>query len=310
MKHAPLASVVLCTYNRAGLLRGALESLSAQERIGAADLELLVVDDASSDGSRAVAEAAGARVAAGLGHGIASARNIGVAAARGRFVAFFDDDQRASRGWLAALLEGARASGALVAAGPRLLAWPPGLEPDLDPRLPRLLGQEPARGASGFLDGPHLPNTGNVLVLRELFDRLGGFDESLLEGGEDTEWFLRVRRAGLPIWWADAARVEHLIDPGRLEPEALRRRAARQGTSAARIAARHGGLARECIRWTALWAIQSLLLAAARLRGDRRQAAYRAFVRAHAGAFLRQALPPGGRGGPLFRSQDRAGGGV
>jgi glycosyltransferase involved in cell wall biosynthesis len=90
----PQVSVVLPTYNRAGLLREAIASIQAQTFH---DWELLVVDDGSTDETGRVIEtamAADARIRClrGAHHGVSAARNLGVREARSNFVAFLDDD--------------------------------------------------------------------------------------------------------------------------------------------------------------------------------------------------------------------------
>jgi glycosyltransferase involved in cell wall biosynthesis len=96
----PAISVVVPTYNRADYLRESLESVLAQE---APAFEVIVVDDGSTDGTPAVLARFGDAVrTVGQPHGgIAAARNAGVAAARGRFVAFHDSDDVALPGRLA-----------------------------------------------------------------------------------------------------------------------------------------------------------------------------------------------------------------
>jgi glycosyltransferase involved in cell wall biosynthesis len=96
----PLISAVICTYNRAELLRGMLESLSRQS-IDRAAYEVVVVDDGSTDDTRAVVEAFEQRVSLTYGYqrnsGLASARNHGVFLSRAPVVLFLDDDDIASR---------------------------------------------------------------------------------------------------------------------------------------------------------------------------------------------------------------------
>lgn len=94
---APLLSVIVPTRNRATRLRGAIASILGQT-LG--DLEIVVVDDASTDGTRAVVgEAAASDPRVRPLHlpqrrGAAAARNAGLDLARGAFVGFCDDDDR------------------------------------------------------------------------------------------------------------------------------------------------------------------------------------------------------------------------
>lgn len=87
----PLVSVILPVYNRAGWVARAVESVLAQT---CRRFELLVVDDGSTDGTRRVLESFGSRVTIlGQTHaGAEAARNLGLARARGEFVAFIDSD--------------------------------------------------------------------------------------------------------------------------------------------------------------------------------------------------------------------------
>ncbi|HZP12810.1 MAG TPA: glycosyltransferase family A protein [Nevskiaceae bacterium] len=99
---APCVSVVLPTYNRAPTLPRAIHSVLAQ---GFRELELIVVDDGSSDDSEAVVRAiADPRVVylrRDKCSGAAAARNVGLAAARGELIAFQDSDDE----WLPGKLE-------------------------------------------------------------------------------------------------------------------------------------------------------------------------------------------------------------
>ncbi|MFE9657833.1 glycosyltransferase family 2 protein [Micromonospora sp. NPDC006431] len=90
MNPAPTVSVVIPVYNATKTLRRCLDSVAAQTH---PPLEVLVVDDGSTDGSRAVAAAAGVRVLVQpVNGGVSAARNAGVAASTGEVVFFVDSD--------------------------------------------------------------------------------------------------------------------------------------------------------------------------------------------------------------------------
>src|SRR5262245_16886500 len=108
----PLVSVVIPTRNRASLLERTLRSVLAQ-RMG--DLEVVVVDDGSTDDTTSVAGAADVRVAVVRNQtpeGVSAARNRGIAAARGSWIAFCDDDDLWSPEKLTLQLDAAQRAGA------------------------------------------------------------------------------------------------------------------------------------------------------------------------------------------------------
>jgi glycosyltransferase involved in cell wall biosynthesis len=90
----PLVSVIIPTHNRSSLLCEALASVMEQEGRGELfELETIVVDDASTDDTRRVAAEYPVRyIRHPTNLGLSAARNSGIAEARGRYVAFLDDD--------------------------------------------------------------------------------------------------------------------------------------------------------------------------------------------------------------------------
>lgn len=92
-RRTPLVSVVIPTYNRADLLPAAIRSACAQSY---AHLEILVVDDGSTDETAAAVHTIGDPRVRHVPHprnkGLPAARNTGIRAARGEYVAFLDDD--------------------------------------------------------------------------------------------------------------------------------------------------------------------------------------------------------------------------
>lgn len=102
-------SVVLATYNRATSLQATLETFAGLTVPSGITWELLVVDNNSTDGTRAVIERAASEARFGIRYifektqGRSAALNSGIAAAQGEIVAFTDDDVLLHRDWIAAL---------------------------------------------------------------------------------------------------------------------------------------------------------------------------------------------------------------
>ncbi len=244
------ASIVIPTRARLDYLEVALRSLA--EQAAAAGAEVLVVDDAApSPQARELAKRFGARYEPHDGpRGLNVARNTGVRRSAGELVAFVDDDVRASPGWLAALIEAAHAHADVdVFAGP--------IRPRLEGRRWRSCGREGPPITSLDL-GAHDVDAryawgANMAIRRTALERVGAFDESLADGGDEQEWQDRFRAAcggyGRVLYVA-AASVEHrrVGDDARLS--ALSRTAYARGRAARRFDARRGSaptLARESL---------------------------------------------------------------
>jgi GT2 family glycosyltransferase len=220
--NTPDVSVVVCTRNRATLLADALASLydlSTDEFV----YEIVVVDNGSTDGTRAVVKHAGTeskhtiRYVCEAETGIVAARNRGIAEAQGNWIAFFDDDQLADWHWLAELYRGASERGALSVGGAVNLALPADCQRSLAPQVRMLLG-EALHGDEPFRYGGRVtPGCGNWMLARSAFERVGVFQQSIAGRGEDTDLFERLERAGIPSWYVPTAVIHHMTPAERLE---------------------------------------------------------------------------------------------
>ena len=240
-------SVVVTTYNRAHLLQESLESLTRQETAADFSYDIVVVDNASTDSTKATVEeiASGAVVPVTYRYegktGIAHARNRGIVESTGAWIAFFDDDQVADPGWLKELFAIARTSGASSIGGRVILSSGYETPPLRSPFCRSILGETFHGDLPGPLSRKSLPGTGNVLIKRSAFDSIGYFDDSFSRGCEDADFFRRMRRAGFPIWYAPKAIVFHIIPPHRFGHTYLLRSAERQGANYAFLDHKEGG---------------------------------------------------------------------
>ncbi len=275
----PFVTVVVCSYNRADFLRPALESLAAQRTEGVFDYEVLVVNNASTDATRDVIELARAGFPGSLrtviepSPGISFCRNRGIAESRGEWIAFFDDDQLADPRWLAELVDSATRKGVLCAAGTRELALPEGTFRNLAPFCRVLLGEDCGGTAGDDRYGKKFaPTTGNLLVNRTVFEKIGVFDTTLTSG-EDTDLYNRMKKARIPVWYNPAAVVKHVIPPHRLEDAYFLWASARNGWNRARrerdLLPLPGRIARLSARLAQAAIVFLPRLALMKLRGDR-----------------------------------------
>lgn len=198
----PAVTVVVPVRDGAAHLPACLASLAraAQDPVAA---EVIVVDNGSTDGSGEIARAHGARVIPAPGLRVGAVRNAGAREARGRIVAFVDADNEVAGSWLAGCAE-ALADPSVGAAG-----LPYQAPPDAT-WVQRVYDQLRWRPASRA-DTEWL-SAGNIALRREVFDQLGGFDETL-EACEDVDLCARVRRAGLRTVAEPAMASIHHGDP-------------------------------------------------------------------------------------------------
>jgi GT2 family glycosyltransferase len=160
----------------------------------------VVVDNASSDATAAVARAAGATVVAEPVPNRSRARNRGVEAALAERIAFTDADCVAADGWLEALIE-CRGEAPLV-AGPVEVTT--GSRPNAVERL-----EARWRFAQEHWVRQGWAATANLCVERRVLDAVGGFDPAYRQIGEDADLCLRAGRAGFPLAWCPGAVVRH-----------------------------------------------------------------------------------------------------
>ena len=207
-RQCPTVSVVIPVKDRADELRACLTSLQ-QLDYPRQQLEIVVVDDGSSDHTPAVARELGAVLvdSGAVAGGPALARNRGAQVAGGEILAFIDSDCIASPQWLMELLP-VFAEGKVAAVG--------GLVDGMydESALDRYeavmsslnLGGREMSGSSGD-DTFYLPSC-NLLVRKEAFMAAGGFRVAL-QVGEDVDLTWRLRDAGWKIVYLPEGRVMH-----------------------------------------------------------------------------------------------------
>ena len=244
MPAQPAISVVIPSRNRAGYLGAALERLAAQELDE--PYEVIVVDDGSTDGTQELLAAAGVLHArTDPPRGPNAARNRGAAMAGAPLVVLIDDDVRPPPRWLAAYLDGAERHPEAEAFGGPIWAR-------LDGPAPRGCGREPAPITTLDL-GAHDAEaefvwSANMMVRRSALERIGGFDESIVGGGEEEDWLRRLHAAGGRAMYLAGAGLEHRRAGDDVRLRSLMRASYRRGRSMRAYDALRGGspsLARE-----------------------------------------------------------------
>ncbi|MGI8979946.1 MAG: glycosyltransferase [Pirellulaceae bacterium] len=229
MLQSPDITIVVCTHNRAESLRQALASLYDLETGDRFTYEVLVIDNASPDHTPAVIQAAAQESKAPLRgvhepqKGIVAARNRGVLAATGKWIAFFDDDQLADHRWLLELYAAAEVQQVRSVGGAVHLKLPAGGERSLALLVRTLLGESRWSEVTTPYTRSTSPGAGNWLLERDLIVEVGMFQAANQGRNEDSDLYRRICLAGETSWFVPTAIVHHIITPDRLEEPYLLR---------------------------------------------------------------------------------------
>jgi glycosyltransferase involved in cell wall biosynthesis len=228
-------TVVVPTHNRRHLVPATINSILRQQGVS---LELVVVDDGSSDGTGPWLDCLAAddpRIKV-VHHDrprlLPSARNAGIARASARWVAFCDDDDLWAPDKLAAQLHALKASSARWACTGVIL---------VDENL-EIVGHHHVKGGpvlSDLLEANVIPTGSSVVAERSLLDELGGFDKAL-PGSEDWEMWIRMAQHS-PV-----AAVDRPLIAYRLGPQTMSMNIERMRRSWSIIVDRYASLAAEC----------------------------------------------------------------
>lgn len=236
---SPAVSVVVTTHtwDRYGAFRDAIRSVQRQTY---ADTELVCPIDADADmadATRAIADGGVTVEYDPDGTGLSAARNRGARAASGDVYAFLDDDCVASETWVETLVA-AYEDGAIAAGGPAVPEWPTERPWYVPREWDWLVGGGPYHDREREVRNTY---GCNLSVRADVFDALGGFDESLgkagnLEQAEETEFCTRMReRYGEGVRYRPTASVRHRVFAEQLRVGHLLRRAYAQGRAKRRI---------------------------------------------------------------------------
>lgn len=227
--------VAICigTFQRCEFLRDTLAGLARLtfRKMAVPEIEIIIVDNDPSGSARAICEMATPpfriRYVFEPRRGIVHVRNRALAEAGDvGFIAFLDDDEVPSEAWLEELLAAQARFGADAVTGPVLPQYAPGI------------AEWVKRG--GFFARPNYEtgtsldfcSTNNVVIRSEVLARVPRFDDRFqLTGGEDTQFFLRVRRAGGKIVWSRNAVVHETVPKERATLGWILRRGYQSGNS-------------------------------------------------------------------------------
>lgn len=191
----PLVSVIIPVFNGEAFLREAVQSVREAVHVldqKYSDVEIVIVDDGSTDGTATVATSLPetVRYLHQCNKGPAAARNRGIEHARGSLIAFTDADDL----WPAAKLE---------------LQLPYFRDPMIDIVMGRIQQVRLSGRVNGqtraeeFAEPAFSVNLGSAVIRKSVFEHVGLFDETM-RYSEDVDWFMRAREGGAAITTIDA----------------------------------------------------------------------------------------------------------
>lgn len=235
-----IASIIIATKNRCGSLQATLHSFEAVHVPAGLVVELLIMDNGSTDGTAAVVKSARLAdfelkyVLESRG-GKAVALNSALKIACGEIIVLSDDDVRPSPAWLKCITQPIAEGKYDALAGKVSIA----------PQLSRAWMGKMHLGwlaSTDYLDpvAPDRAVGANMSFSRRVLERVYGFDAELGPGAlglwEDTLFSLQLREAGFRLGNASDASVVHHFDPSRLSRAAFLGRARAEGKSSAYVA--------------------------------------------------------------------------
>ncbi len=201
----PRISVIIPTLNEEKMIGKCLDCLEESE-FPRSWFEVIVVDNGSTDRTMEIGRSYSSRlnmvVVQKAGVNISALRNLGAAEAKGKILAFLDADCLVPRNWLKSAAQQLQFEAAGIVGGN--ISIPPGSR--WVARAWYGVAYAPTSGEVSYVP------SGNLLVRRSRFFRVGGFTESL-KTSEDVDLCARARTAGLPIRAVPEMAVVHLRTP-------------------------------------------------------------------------------------------------
>jgi glycosyltransferase involved in cell wall biosynthesis len=225
-------SVCICTYRRPHLLQRTLGGLLKQETNGRFTMTIVVADNDREQSAQSIVDAFRAATSLAITYrveprrNIALARNAAVESAEGDYIAFIDDDEFPTPGWLACLLDACETYHTDGALGP--------IRPCFEHRAPAWLIRsrlcERGEHPPGALLHWRQTTTANALLRRQVLrDLTPPFRPIFPNGGEDQDLFRRLAARGYRFVWSNDAVVHELIPPARCTRSYLIRKALLRG---------------------------------------------------------------------------------
>jgi len=232
-----LVSVVICSYNRAAYIGGALDSLY-QQTASKDDFEVIVVDNNSTDGTEQVVSKWRSENREGYFHystetnqGASYARNTGAQLAKGEWLCFMDDDAIATPSYIENIIKHIHAKPEAIGFGGRIIPKYIPSEPIwMSYYVSSLVGNFDYAPTSCAFENGKYPIESNMIVKKDIYESIGGFNTALPGvvgtlriGGEGKELFYKILALGHTIYYDPSICVHHVVEVKKLTSEYMYR---------------------------------------------------------------------------------------
>lgn len=226
----PILSVIVCTYNREKYIGKCLEHL-ANQSIDNEKFEIVLVNNVSTDNTEKIVlniiekyPEVSIQYFVENNQGHTFARNRGILESTGTLLSFIDDDAFVKPDFCHSIINFFNRRSDVVALGGRIIpsyekSEPPWMSQYLLPLVAALDKGDKEKMFKGW----SFPIGANMAFRKTVFDKYGNFDVNLgrrgegLEGGDEKEVFLRLKKKDEKIYYVPSVVVDHIIPPHRVE---------------------------------------------------------------------------------------------
>lgn len=222
-----MISVIICTYSRAQHLKNGLEILEKQT-LSQDKFEVIVVDNNSTDNTQEVCQDFEKNTSLNYTYylekkqGLSSARNRGLALAKGSIISFIDDDAIATEHFLEELhLFYDNYPNINCAGGKVEPVYEIGKEPEWLSKYLWGLVVKVDMGEEIIQYDKKYPAGCNMSFRKEIFDNYGGFNEDLTYRGDEKFFFHKLKENNEPFYYVPKAKVFHFIEEKRTSKEGV-----------------------------------------------------------------------------------------
>jgi len=250
-----LISVIVCTYNRQEYIGDCLKHLAIQSA-KAEDYEFLIIDNNSSDNTASIAKEfinlnpqLNAKYFCEKNQGHTFARNRGIKEAKGDILSFIDDDAFVDKDFIKEIHSYFDHHKEVSAIGGKILPVYEGKHPKwMSKYLLTLVSALDMGNSPKKFKGSKFPIGANMAFRSEVFEKHGDFNTDLgrrgseLEGGDEKEVFLRLKKEKEEIHYVPSVKVDHIIPQKRLTMKYIKGLGIGVGSSEKRRVAKTGNI--------------------------------------------------------------------